>query len=392
MCTALLQLGIFGLAGRFPNVYMQAVMSGQGMAGIAVSLINIFTTISEPTSKANLSFDDIKESAFLYFLIATIVVIVTLLSFNLMSYLDFAQYYAFVDTQDEQNKRRHARLKALRERKKISENSTVDSTPLLMKLGGPEDTGIIPPFQRSIMESPVYSRRSTPGSSPNLSPDSKGPSPGSDIGDLEDGGSSANDVGSCTIIYYLWQDAVGVFLVFFLTLSIFPGVSAEIRSVKNPTNAPSPEAGRVFATFGCQFHSYASTLATHGRVLSAYYTLSTKPVLVLALFAIGFYTFILNCNVVPAGFDPKDSVLFNNDLFPILFMAVMAISNGFLASCAMMNGPENVPDSVASRAGTLMAFFLEFGLILGAQQLWPSSHRLPMQPICICLSIQFITR
>ena len=31
----------------------------------------------------------------------------------------------------------------------------------------------------------------------------------------------------------------------------------------------------------------------------------------------------------------------------------------------MMNGPENVPDSVASRAGTLMAFFLEFGLILG---------------------------
>ena len=46
-------------------------------------------------------------------------------------------------------------------------------------------------------------------------------------------------------------------------------------------------------------------------------------------------------------------------------MALMAISNGFLASCAMMNGPENVPDNVASRAGTLMAFFLEFGLILG---------------------------
>ena len=104
---------------------------------------------------------------------------------------------------------------------------------------------------------------------------------------------------------------------------------------------------------------------TLGRVLSAYYTLSTKPVLVLALLRLGFIPLFLNCNVVPAGFDPKDSVLFNNDLFPILFMAVMAISNGFLASCAMMNGPENVPDSVASRAGTLMAFFLEFGLILG---------------------------
>ncbi len=365
VCTALLQLGIFGLAGRFPNVYMQAVMSGQGMAGIAVSLINIFTTVSEPTTKSNLSFNDIKESAFMYFLIATIVVVVTLLSFNLMSYLDFAQYYAFTDTQEEQNQRRKERLQAHRERKR-SEKNSIDSTPLLMKLGGPEDPGIIPPFQRSIMESPVYSRRSTPGASPNGSP-SRGASPNSDYEDLEaDDKNAGNSVGTCKIISYLWADAMGVFLVFFVTLSLFPGVTAEIRSVNNPQNIPAPASGRFFGDLWVPISFLCFNVGdTLGRVLTAYVKLSTKPVLFLAILRLGFVPLFLNCNVVPAGFEPNDNVLFKNDLIPILLMAGMAISNGFLASCAMMNGPENVPDNVASRAGTLMAFFLEFGLILG---------------------------
>ena len=45
-------------------------------------------------------------------------------------------------------------------------------------------------------------------------------------------------------------------------------------------------------------------------------------------------------------------------------MILMAMSNGFLSS-AMMNGPDNVPPSSASKAGTLMAFLLELGLVLG---------------------------
>ena len=368
VCTALLQLGIFGLAGRFPNVYMQAVMSGQGMAGIAVSLINIFTTVSEPATKSNLSFDDIKESAFLYFLIATIVVIVTLLSFNLMSYLDFAQYYAFTDTQEEQNKNRRERMLAHRERKKKEKNGSVDTTPLLMKLGGPEDPNIIPPFKRSIMESPVYSRRSTPGTTPNGSPGgSRGNSPNSDYEDLEaDDKDGGNKVGTCKIISYLWADAIGVFLVFFVTLSLFPGVTAEIRSVKNPDNFPAPPSGRVFGDLWVPISFLCFNVGdTLGRIMTAYVKLTTKPVLILATLRLGFLPLFLNCNVVPAGLEPKDDVMFNNDIYPIIFMALMAISNGFLASCAMMNGPENVPDNVASRAGTLMAFFLEFGLILG---------------------------
>ena len=92
-------IGDFGLAGRFPNVYMQAVMSGQGMSGISVSLISIFSTLAEPAGTKNLSFADVQESAFFYFLVATIVIVVTLFAFNLMSHLDFAQYYAFADTQ-----------------------------------------------------------------------------------------------------------------------------------------------------------------------------------------------------------------------------------------------------------------------------------------------------
>ena len=44
----------------------------------------------------------------------------------------------------------------------------------------------------------------------------------------------------------------------------------------------------------------------------------------------------------------------------------MSVSNGYVASLEMMNGPGLVPDGQQSRAGTIMAFFLVLGLVLGS--------------------------
>ena len=38
VCTALMSGGVFGLAGVFPPICTQALMSGQGLAGVIVSL------------------------------------------------------------------------------------------------------------------------------------------------------------------------------------------------------------------------------------------------------------------------------------------------------------------------------------------------------------------
>ena len=57
---------------------------------------------------------------------------------------------------------------------------------------------------------------------------------------------------------------------------------------------------------------------------------------------------------------------FHEDYWPLLFMALMSISNGWVASMEMMAGPSLVPDGLQSRAGTIMAFFLVLGLVLGS--------------------------
>jgi hypothetical protein len=40
--------GIFGMAGQFPAIYTQAIMSGQGLAGLIVSVASILTTLAAP--------------------------------------------------------------------------------------------------------------------------------------------------------------------------------------------------------------------------------------------------------------------------------------------------------------------------------------------------------
>ena len=95
--AALIQAGIFGLAGRFPSVYTQAVMSGQGVAGMTVSIISLITALSTPCSGSSAapSWHQIQPASFNYFLSSTIVILLTLIAFVLLTRSDFAQFYAF---------------------------------------------------------------------------------------------------------------------------------------------------------------------------------------------------------------------------------------------------------------------------------------------------------
>jgi hypothetical protein len=45
VATAVLQSSVFGFASMFPPIYSQAVMSGQGFAGIIASVLRIVTKV-----------------------------------------------------------------------------------------------------------------------------------------------------------------------------------------------------------------------------------------------------------------------------------------------------------------------------------------------------------
>ena len=85
LCAAPLSGGLFGLAAVFPPAYTAALMNGQGLAGLTVSIADVLTTVAQPQPPGYCDDDEIagaeanectyvvNYSALSYFLIATLV-------------------------------------------------------------------------------------------------------------------------------------------------------------------------------------------------------------------------------------------------------------------------------------------------------------------------------
>ncbi|XP_071514783.1 equilibrative nucleoside transporter 1-like isoform X2 [Panulirus ornatus] len=81
---AIFQGGLFGVAGMFPEKYMTAVVSGQALGGVFASAARIIS-LSVGAKDAT--------AAFIYFMIAVAVMIVTLAAYLYMSKTDFYKHY-----------------------------------------------------------------------------------------------------------------------------------------------------------------------------------------------------------------------------------------------------------------------------------------------------------
>lgn len=76
---------MFGLAGMFPIQYMQAIMSGQAIGGVFAALANILSIA--------LSGSNERDSAFVFFTIATVTSLAALIGYISLYTNDFSKYY-----------------------------------------------------------------------------------------------------------------------------------------------------------------------------------------------------------------------------------------------------------------------------------------------------------
>ena len=505
--AALIQAGIFGLAGRFPSVYTQAVMSGQGVAGMTVSIISLASSLAGKCGGASASptWKQIQPASFTYFLSSTVVILLTLLAFVLLTRSDFAQHYAFSDGAASDG---HG-FYEYDDEELCDPADGRDSEALAEAMDAamltPRTRRRIIERRRSIMAAPVFqspsssassSRRSTPGTHtprdtkaggaltarlgdgsgassshrrgvsdgsssnsnrPPLSP-TLAASPGhlngirgltgeavmssiaegATYGTLSGGGTedadAANErrMASCDVISLILRHCFSVCLVFLVTLSVFPGITSQIRSSQNLDNVRCPKAGRFFGAGVWQaiFFLLFNAGDTVGRLLAAArQCVPKRMVFLLSVSRLAFVPLFLLCNVVAttpsihpvpqpngtslsvsavvlsaagvsmstaappvlvapsyyyvamgggserggllaAGTDPRLGY-FQHDAYPILFMLLLSVSNGYVASLEMMNAPSVVPDGQQSRAGTIMAFFLVMGIFLGSVMSFP---------------------
>ncbi|CAH1261457.1 SLC29A2 [Branchiostoma lanceolatum] len=313
LASAIMQGGSFGVAGKFPGRYTQAIMSGQALAGVFSALASILSLAAggDPT-----------HSGFGYFLTAVAAIVVAMVSYLLLNKFEYARFY-LQNTQE---------LPSLSEDvSSPSVNGAVPADVSNLTGSGAENMAVISRssylqiFRKASIWMPAVSVMFTfliwmPAVSVTYTFLIWMPAV------------------SVTYTFLIWMPAVSVMFTFLVTLSVFPSVSSLIESVSKSDG--SRWTGEFFIPVTCFLFFNLSDLA--GRVIAgAVQFPKEKSVLlpILVLLRTGFMPLFMFCNAQPEEFTRHLPVVFNSDAYPIVFMVLMGVSNGYLGSLCMMYGP-----------------------------------------------------
>mmetsp|Transcript_11400 Transcript_11400/g.18554 ORF Transcript_11400/g.18554 Transcript_11400/m.18554 type:complete len:460 (-) Transcript_11400:212-1591(-) len=319
--NAVLSGGVFGLCADFPAQFTGALMSGQGLAGLTVSLASLVTIWAG--GEVDLCSDDddgecedhnTDYSALAFFSITCVVLGTCVLSFIALEKLPFTKYFIA----------------------KAASGHADDSKTSLLKEGDYEDneeTEALMTDRRSSMEN-LYDE------SPVVSVSKKK---------------------IMEVFAQIRPAAMGAYLSFLVTLSLFPSITVLIESEKNCKSDATRFNNDLWIPFYFVMFNLTDLI---GRLAAPMYPLSVTAnnVWKFATMRVVFIPLFLLCNVS----DSQLPVVFKSDAFPIIFMIFFGLSNGYVSTLAMMFGPSLVPPKDAGLAGTLMIFSLTIGLMSGA--------------------------
>lgn len=165
------------------------------------------------------------------------------------------------------------------------------------------------------------------------------------------------------ILQRTWVLGFCVFYVFFVSIMVFPAVSSGIQSVQRDSGSPWTTTYFVPLT---SFFLY-NVADFCGRQMTAWLqvpgpTSRLLPALVLVRSIL--VPLFMFCNYQPRYH--LSTVLFSHDLFPVVFVSILGLSNGYLGTLPMIYGPKVVPRELAEATGVTMSFFLTLGLAVGS--------------------------
>ncbi|ELR21496.1 Solute carrier family 29 (nucleoside transporters), member 1, putative [Acanthamoeba castellanii str. Neff] len=179
--------------------------------------------------------------------------------------------------------------------------------------------------------------------------DSVDPVYSTDDEEIVAGASQQKKVHYFSLMKRIWREALVVFTIFFVSLSLFPGMTAQIHTA---THSLSQEWFVILMIFNFQIFDFI------GRTLPKFFILFSARWLWVPTFArCAFFALFILC-IKP--------LIFNHDAWYHVFMAIFALTNGYCGTLAMMYGPTNAKDHEKETAGAIMSFFLNFGIFLAA--------------------------
>jgi equilibrative nucleoside transporter 1/2/3 len=173
--------------------------------------------------------------------------------------------------------------------------------------------------------------------------------------------SSTPSPSTLTILKLSWVYLLSIFITFSVTLTVFPSVAVLIKS--ETSNSGSDWATKYFTAVSVFLLFNVGDLV--GRGLASWIkmprrsTLGKATVLIASLSRILFIPLFLYCNI---DSDKPRTVIFKSDADFITFMALFAVSNGYIGNICMLHGPKSTPEKELQEG---IALILIAGLVVG---------------------------
>eukprot|EP00471_Norrisiella_sphaerica_P000568 CAMPEP_0184482530 /NCGR_PEP_ID=MMETSP0113_2-20130426/4090_1 /TAXON_ID=91329 /ORGANISM="Norrisiella sphaerica, Strain BC52" /LENGTH=448 /DNA_ID=CAMNT_0026862313 /DNA_START=319 /DNA_END=1665 /DNA_ORIENTATION=- len=366
-CNALIQAGLFGLASRLPTTYVQGLMAGQGMGGLLPATLVVMTVALGPAAEGTPTYEDVKWSALSFFSIASVTAFLAIVAYICLERLPLLAYYGVLD------------LKSEAQFNYSDVNVSADSQEILNVAAS--DTSII----QSVGKIEYHDTNTINGDGENYEQVEEGREEerGEELrGEVDSKltaeimsvalGSSASTRTYMDIRSLAW----GVFVNYFISLAVFPSVTANIYSPEANAHqedekikfSANPREGRFYGDLFVPIYCFLffNLFDFIGRSIAGrYQCFSIHSLLPLSILRVIFIPLFMLCNVVEVG-DSMMPAVFKHVAYPIIFMVGLALSNGYLSTLQFMKAPALVPDALQDSAGRMMCFFVSAGLLAGS--------------------------
>ncbi|XP_026124040.1 equilibrative nucleoside transporter 2-like isoform X3 [Carassius auratus] len=161
----------------------------------------------------------------------------------------------------------------------------------------------------------------------------------------------------------IWVMAFCVTFVFTVTLSVFPAVTVDVKTVYGG------KWERYFIPVLCfLFFNLMDFIGRSVTLVSKWPSKDSRLFPLLVVCRVVFVPLLMMCNVQERHIMP---VLFSNDVMFAAIMVFFSVSSGYFVCLSMTYAPQLVEPKDGETAGALMAFFLALGLSLGAALSFP---------------------
>ncbi|CAH2091172.1 unnamed protein product [Euphydryas editha] len=361
-CT-MQQASYYGFTGCLPPRYTQAVMAGESAAGFWVSLDRIVTKYC---------FRQPKRSTFMFFVFSILILLGHSMLHHVMMRHPLVQYYLRLTNESRHRRRIQLHLNPT-EDATLMESEAGEASYGVLKLQSPApSTGIGEGENTFSFANPVYSpSASAPVPVPLMSPPPsvseqpaspsatlRTPRPSYKVEDVviesPERPTSWNSfkrgvLARWAVARAIYPYMVSIGLVYFTTLSLYPGIASEVPSC------------RLGSWMPIVLMSSFNLFDFIGKIAAAWpYEWSRSQLLMASGVRLLLVPLLLLCAA------PRHSPHIVGDVYPIMFSVVLGFTNGLFGSVPMIMAPSRVGREHREIAGNMMTLSYNGGLLSGS--------------------------